>query len=440
MAALFAGCGEESPPDAAPPYDALPLRDALRAAPEVIASLPEETRRDIAQRIEEAEAGDEETTAVAPPDDINVDSVVAAADEARENEGKDALVLGEIQEAELEILLAARAASEKEEAPTATEPPAIRGRPGATTAALEEAALAGRAGKKLRALAERTHTHDMVRTTGLPMGAVAWNDTLYVNASWLVALSTLEKDATLPAPAPGVSMPAQEPLSVEYNPYFLPQTVEECSQQVQTTCTCQKNQSCLQQATDPSFSDANAECAWVNSASGNAEALCVLALMNIDGVRACVESAGSACSALPVASRDDAITFKNNQNCMDVLNACLDGGRPPSTSTGGSQGCSSCNNNCSSCNDDCSKSNDNCSKCNDNCADTNQNCADCNNNVGNCNNNCKSCSVAGSPTAAPASCNLRPKPGRSPLPAPIGQALCLFAPIAYLLVSKRRRS
>ncbi|NUQ78679.1 MAG: hypothetical protein HUU21_34555, partial [Polyangiaceae bacterium] len=37
-----------------PPYEELPLRDALSAAPDVIAALPEQARRDVAQRLEEA--------------------------------------------------------------------------------------------------------------------------------------------------------------------------------------------------------------------------------------------------------------------------------------------------------------------------------------------------------------------------------------------------
>src|SRR3712207_5742047 len=42
-------CGAESPP-----YDDLPLRDALSAAPEVLAALPEEALHDLAVRLEEA--------------------------------------------------------------------------------------------------------------------------------------------------------------------------------------------------------------------------------------------------------------------------------------------------------------------------------------------------------------------------------------------------
>ena len=54
-ATLASGCGEEMPP-----YEELPLRDALSAAPEVLASMPEESRREVARRLEEARAAEEE--------------------------------------------------------------------------------------------------------------------------------------------------------------------------------------------------------------------------------------------------------------------------------------------------------------------------------------------------------------------------------------------
>jgi hypothetical protein len=441
-AVLGAGCGEEPPP-----YDTLPLRDALRAAPEVIAALPEETRRDVALRIEEAEHEDENRTAIPPQEVSTLDALIGAADEAREDEGKDALVLGEIEAAESGLLLHARPAPETKNEATNEEPPAVRGKAGAATAKLEEAALEGRAGRTLRDLAKRTHARDIVRTTGLPVGAVAWNETLYVNASWLVALSALEKDRMdLPPPSPGGASasdaPPKKPLSVDYNPYMLPDSVAECANQVLDTCSCATSSSCLHSTTDPTFDDANAECKWVNQGPSNAIALCVLALLNIDGVRACVESGGSVCSALPVTTRAEALVFAASASCMGLLDACLSGqdvNEPPPSS--GSQGCSGCgNSSCDGCNDDCSQCNDNCSKCNDNCSECNENCAECNQNY----QDCKSCSncKSGEASAAYASagqCNMKPRPGRSPLPSPLGTALCLFAPAAYLLSLSRKR-
>ncbi|WP_425440857.1 hypothetical protein [Polyangium sorediatum] len=425
VAALLAtGCGEE-----APPYDALPLRDALRAAPEVMASLPKETRREVAQRLEEAGVAPVEERLVVPPRDVpTIDALASAADEEREEQGKDALVLGAIEREGAELLLEAREA--KEATDTNEGPPKMRGRPGNTTAALEAAALEGRAGRWVRDLAKRSDAKEIVRTTGLPMGAWAFDDTLYVNASWLVALAALEEEGAPIVPGPAVvpmpGMPGSKPLSVDFNPYKLPDSVEECSLQVQTTCGCAASGTCDHDVTDPTFSDANAECTWVNQAAANAAALCVLALMNIDGVRACVESGGSICAALPVTTRDDALAFLASESCMGLLQQCLADGSLSGDSSGSGSGSSSCGgcsgSSCGGCNDDCSKCNDNCSKCNDNCADCNQNCKDCN-------SNCKG-----------SQCAVARRPGRSPLPSPVGTAFWLSLPVAYLyLLSQRRR-
>ncbi|MDI3289578.1 hypothetical protein [Polyangium sp. 15x6] len=422
-ALLATGCGEE-----APPYDALPLRDALRAAPEVMASLPKETRREVAQRLEEAGIAPVEERLVIPPQDVaTIDALAGAADEEREEQGKDALVLGAIEREGAELHLEARDAKETGDA--SEGPPKMRGRPGSTTAALEEAALEGRAGRWVRDLAKRSEAKEIVRTTGLPMGAWAFEDKVYVNASWLVALAALEEEGANVVPVPAVvampGMPGSKPLSVDFNPYKLPDSVEECSLQVQTTCGCATSGSCGHDVTDPTFSDANAECTWVNQSPANAAALCVLALMNIDGVRACVESGGSACAALPVTTREDALAFVASESCMNLLAQCLADGSLSGEPSGGSSSssCGGCSgDSCGGCNDDCSKCNDNCSKCNDNCADCNQNCKDCN-------NNCKG-----------SQCAVARRPGRSPLPAPVGTAFWLALPVAYLyLLSRRRR-
>ncbi|MRG96483.1 DUF4215 domain-containing protein [Polyangium spumosum] len=426
-ALLSAGCGEE-----APPYDALPLRDALRAAPEVMASLPKETRRDVALRLEESALAPvpvDEKLVIPPPEVTTLDALASAADEAREEKGEDALVLGAIEQEGAEMFLAPREA--KEPGDTSEGPPKMRGRPGDTTAALEEAALRGRAGRWVKELAARSEAQEIVRTTGLPMGAWAFEDKLYVNASWLVALEALEEEGAESGPSPAVvpivGFPGSKPLSVDFNPYMLPDSVEQCALQVQTTCGCAASSSCDHAVTDPTFADANAECTWVNQGASNAAALCVLALMNIDGVRACVESGGSACAALPVVTRDDALAFLASTDCMSLLEQCLADGTLSQGSSGGSSGssssCGGCSgSSCDGCNEDCSKCNDNCSKCNENCSDCNQNCKDCN-------QNCKG-----------SNCAVARRPGQSPVPSPVGTAFWLSLPIAYLyLLSRRRR-
>lgn len=422
---MLAGCGQD-----APPYEELPLRDALRAAPEVVATLPFEARRELALRLDAAGLDQDGATMLELPDTATIDSLARVADEAREEEGQDALVVGEIFSQANEFVVHAEIADEAALDGTAVGPIFLRGQPGAETKPFEDAALQGRAGKWLRELSARADTKQMVRTTGLPMGAWAFDDTLYVNASWLVAMSALEQGVSAPAMASGqgtATAPGKKPLSVDFNPYNLPGSLAECAVQVETTCQC--GTSCDHDVTDPTFSSAVDECAWVNQNALNSSALCVLALLSIDAVRACMESAAAQCSALPVTTRDDALLFVQNTTCMDLLDMCLQDGYIPRPSSGGGSSCNSCSDNsgssdgCSSCNNDCSRCNDNCSQCNQNVSDCNQNCSNANSNANNC-----------------GKCNVKPAPGRSPLPAPVGTTFWLLAPVAYLLLRGRRRS
>jgi hypothetical protein len=427
------GCGQD-----APPYDDLPLRDALRASPEVVASMSLDTRRELALRLDAAGLEGDDAVKLGLPETVTIDTLARVADEAREDEGHDALIVGEIVSQANDFVVRGENIPEDALGRAVVGPIFLRGRPGAQTALLEDAALRGRAGKWLRELSGRTETEKMVRTTGVPFGAWAFDDTLYVNASWLVAMSALEKDV-VPVPVTMVSAPNKNPQSVDYNPYNLPGTIAECALQVKETCAC--GTSCTHEVTDTSFPTANDECAWVNQDSSHPLALCVLALLSIDDVRACMQSAGAQCSAMPVTTGDDALAFVQNATCMELLDVCLRDGYIPKQSSGGSScndsgssssgssdSCSSCNNDCSKCNDSCSQCNDNWSDCNDNCSDCNQNCADSNTNANNCSGgHCNKCSI-------------RPASRQSPLPAPFGTTFWLVAPVAYLLLRGRRRS
>jgi len=423
-----------------PPYEELPLRDALSAAPEVMASMPEESRREVARRLEEARGaeGDEPALITADEEESGVAALVRGGDAAREAGGKDALVLGAIEPSPEGLALAPMDA-DLPEGPLVL--PLLEGRPSTMTANLEEAALRGRAGAILHDLARRADAQELVRTTGLPVGVVAMDHTLYVNASWLVAMSALEPAGAFQG-APmqgGMFAPPRKPQSVGHNPYNLPESLAECASEVRGVCTCATASQCDHEPTDKTFADGQAECTWVNSAEVNAEALCVLALMSIDGVRECVQKGGAECAQLPVTTREQALLFVADAGCMSVLDACLAFGEPRipggSDSSGGS--CDSCDNDgCDGCdgdgcNDDCSGCNDNCSKCNDNCADCNDNCADCNQNSSDCKNGtpgCRSCSVraadrGGAPAGEP----------------PAGTLVMLAAPALFILRRARRR-
>src|SRR5690348_3088579 len=83
------GCGS-----GAPPFDELPLRDTLRADPEVVAALPGEARLRLAARFESAGAAD---TGADPVEAASTPAAaVAQVDVARQHRAADALVIGTI--------------------------------------------------------------------------------------------------------------------------------------------------------------------------------------------------------------------------------------------------------------------------------------------------------------------------------------------------------
>lgn len=88
-------------------------------------------------------------------------------------------------------------------------------------------ALAGHAGVELRILLAASGAHHLRRVVGWPIGAVAIDDTLYVNAAWLVALAPGGKpvlDGAIDGAGEGTSSPtatATAPLSA---PLFDDQT------------------------------------------------------------------------------------------------------------------------------------------------------------------------------------------------------------------------
>lgn len=434
--ALIAGCGED-----APPYADLPLRDVLNASPEVLASLPEQALHDVALRLEEAHVATAEQTARASSDIPTVSALVRSADAQREDNGNDAIVLGALDPAPDGFLLRSLAVSDS--AGAIAGELSLRGLPAESTAGVENAALRGRAGVILTELGKQSEAREIVRVTGLPAGVVALNQKIYVNGSWLVALSALEPPPALAPPAPAaIEPPAQQPLSVRINPYNLPPSIAECAFDVREVCSCAAGGLCDHKPTDPSFANGQEECEWVRQDPARAEALCILALMSIDAIRECVHSAAAQCNKLPIGSRDEALAFVTDAACMDVMEVCLDGGEPvPSSSS--SSGSSACNNSCSgcdSCNNDVSQCNQSCSKCNDNCADCNQNCKDCTQNSKDCNENQKNCgknSVQSNQCRSGAG----PRPGDlSALPLPLGTLFWVFGPAGYILRRIRRRS
>ena len=189
------GCG-----DSAPPFDELPLRDALRADPAVIAALPDDARSRLAVRLRAAGASDDPADVVerlaSPP------ATGAALDAAREQRRADALVVGVVTAEGV-----ARVFKEEGRDDVAAAPrlPTVEGVASGTTAPLESRALDGPAGVTLGALMARTSTRRLVRVTGWPVGAIALGDAVYVDAAWLVALAPVVGGSDAGGPTGSIS-------------------------------------------------------------------------------------------------------------------------------------------------------------------------------------------------------------------------------------------
>ena len=173
----LAGCGEGPPP-----LDELPLRDTLRADPEVVGDLPDDARARLAERLEAARARDGASDDVAGAGDDPA-ALVAAVDRARAERNAEALIVGAVAAG------TARPLPDRTDRADAPPLPSFEGGAGVTTADAEAAALAGDAGATVRALMKASGAARLRRVTGWPTGAVAVGDTVYVNAAWLVALA-----------------------------------------------------------------------------------------------------------------------------------------------------------------------------------------------------------------------------------------------------------
>ena len=194
---VFVGCG-----DGTPPLDELPLRDTLRADPAVVAALDDSARQRLAARFEAAVTEDVTSDVVAdrptPADEVT------SLDEARDRRAADALVVGTIGDGVARPVAVGAGAQ--------TSLPQLEGQVATTTAVLEARALAGTAGVRLRALLTVSRAHRLERVVGWPAGAVAVGETIYVDASWLVALAPVESGVDGPDAADGG--PSASPVSV----------------------------------------------------------------------------------------------------------------------------------------------------------------------------------------------------------------------------------
>jgi hypothetical protein len=346
VSTLVTGCSSAQ----APPYADLPLRDALGADPAVLATMPPDELTAIADRLELERAAQHEAGSL-PLDGLTSPAgAVRAMDDRRRVRGDEALVAGQLD---------LRAAETATVHPMAALPdggapaerasrgpvtlPALEGTASTDTRELEMRALEGHGGEVLDALVRTSGARRLVRVTQWPTGAVAVGDIVYVNGSWLVAMSALDsRDGGLrSAPRVIVSLvPPTDvtPLSLRGSPFAPYPTLAACIADVTSRCqACLAGGACDSSATLTDFQDGRSECAFLVGAAGDAGAdqpvaeLCLLALTSIASVAQCVEA--DSCVPPPVndsvAGLPAADAFLADDACVRSLDLCLSGQNAP---------------------------------------------------------------------------------------------------------------
>jgi hypothetical protein len=175
---LLVGCDQ-----GAPPFDELPLRDALRAEPEVVAAMPEAARIRLAVRLYAARASDVSVDEFDTSQAVDPAALVAAYDRIRQHRQGEPLVVG---------IFGNGAAWPIRDCATPSHLPSLpptEGAPATTTATMESQALESEAGLAVRCLLAASGARRLVRIVGWPAGAIAIDETVYVNAAWLVSLA-----------------------------------------------------------------------------------------------------------------------------------------------------------------------------------------------------------------------------------------------------------
>ncbi len=311
-----------------PPFEELPLRDALTASPEAIAALPPEAQRELATRLEEARASQFDADTAPPGPNPTPAGEVRAFDAIRELRGDDILVVSTLERGR-NGLSRQPFPGELRRDPGLTLPP-LEGPLEAATADAEESALDGRAGIVLGELIKSSGASRLVRVSEWPAGAVAMDDVVYVNASWLVALSSLDpRDPAKKSAGP----PIYRPMSVGGNPYLTYGSLAACTTDVSQRCeSCLKSGGCDPRPTLADFANGEEECRFLAEDPARPRQLCALALLSIGTVSACVRDGAPSCSLPSVTNTSSelsvAIAFLSEDRCVQALETCLSGGSP----------------------------------------------------------------------------------------------------------------
>jgi len=343
LLATSAACSED-----APPFDELALRDALQASPSAVASLPPDARRSLASRLRDArqeQAAAAAEAALPEPGEVGIDpgaveAVILDLDRSREDEGQDALVSAALDLAPQNArLLAPPARVLAQAAEVGASPPAVLegADPSSPTSKAESRALAGEAGRIVADLAEQSGAERFVRVSGWPVGAVAAGQTVYVNATWLVAMAEGDE-----AGAPALEAPPFITQEAPGNPYNPPLSLAACVKEVSLSCeACVETNACGESLL--SDMDAQAACAFLREDATRFDQLCALIVLNIDSIAECVSKPFPRCTVTSTENTSSnlaaAADFLADETCAPYLDNCLDQSHR-GRSSGGSSVCS----------------------------------------------------------------------------------------------------
>ncbi|HRI72391.1 MAG TPA: hypothetical protein PK156_49490, partial [Polyangium sp.] len=155
------------------------------------------------------------------------------------------------------------------------------------------------------------------------IGAVAVGRTVYVNASWLVAM------AAKPAPndVPTITAPPLVPQKVPGNPYNPPQSITDCATQVESDCsTCVTSGTCSDSdLTD--LADPKEACQFLLADSRRTKSLCAIVLFGNGSLRECLSTSDTRCmppsEATSAAIIDTSGLFESSNPCDFSYDNCL---------------------------------------------------------------------------------------------------------------------
>ncbi|WP_394837791.1 hypothetical protein LVJ94_12840 [Pendulispora rubella] len=427
---VVSACGAE-----APPYEDLRLRDALGADPAVVTALPADAREQLLHRMLTTRSAQTQSEKVPNEKGRSPSAEVNEVDGARAERDEDSLLVWKARVDDGNIV------AEPHPDPRAgdtggldplPELPAVEGTPPEGTAREESRALAGEGGRTVRELMKVTGAKHVARVVGWPAAAAAIDDTVYVNASWLVLLAMNEPEdaGTSTLTANGVSFNVR-PSGLRGNPYRLYATLGECRDDVTSRCqACLDHGACDDDAALEDFADGREECGYLLAPRGDIDAgpdaapisrvdeLCAMALLSVSTVAECVRD--ERC-LVPTGSRKStslpaADAFLQDDRCVRALNLCLSGSdeggdagpRPLSLGDVKVSGCSdpvaACSSSCKGCDKACSSG-----KCS---GGSGPSCTSC--------KNCSSCSGCDSNTRSGDSSGYGSGGSGNPAPVPTG--------------------